>query len=86
LKIDDGTAAITVLQQSLDVALAPLFNLRWILTGLGLFALIAVLIAGYKIARNISKPLVDLSLVAQDIEAGRYSQAMVVSRDDEVGQ
>ncbi|MBC3873315.1 bifunctional diguanylate cyclase/phosphodiesterase [Undibacterium flavidum] len=86
LKIDDGTQAITVLQQSLDVALAPLFNLRWILTALGLFALMATLIAGYKIARNISKPLVDLSLVAQDIEAGHYSQAMVVARDDEVGQ
>ena len=37
LKIDDGTEAITVLQQSLDVALAPLFNLRWILTALGFF-------------------------------------------------
>nr|WP_315485329.1 EAL domain-containing protein [uncultured Undibacterium sp.] len=86
LKIDDGTEAITVLQQSLDVALAPLFNLRWILTALGFFALMATLIAGYKIARNISKPLVDLGLVAQDIEAGHYSQAMVVARDDEVGQ
>jgi diguanylate cyclase (GGDEF)-like protein len=86
LKIDDGTEAITVLQQSLDVARAPLINLRWILTALGFFALIATLIAGYKIARNISKPLVDLSLVAQDIEAGNYVQTMVVTRDDEVGQ
>ncbi|MBR7799703.1 bifunctional diguanylate cyclase/phosphodiesterase [Undibacterium fentianense] len=87
LKIDDGTEAITVLQQSLDIALAPLFHLRWILTGLGFFALIATLVAGYQIARNISKPLVDLSQAAQDIEAGHYyTQTTVIARDDEVGQ
>ncbi len=86
LKLSADVEAVTVLQQSLDIVLAPLRRLQMILILLGVLALGATLAASFRIARNITRPLRDLGSVAQDIELGHYQQDKVVARDDEVGQ
>ena len=78
--------AVTVLQQSLDIVLAPLRRLQTILILLGIVALGATLAASFRIARNITRPLRDLGAMAQEIEQGRYQATKVVARDAEVRQ
>ncbi|WMW80136.1 EAL domain-containing protein [Undibacterium cyanobacteriorum] len=78
--------AVTVLQQSLDIVLAPLRRLQMILILLGVLALGATLAASFRIARNITRPLRDLGTLAQAIEQGRYQSNTVVARDAEVHQ
>lgn len=86
LKLSSDLEAVTVLQQSLDIVLAPLRRLQMILILLGVLALGATLAASFRIARNITRPLRDLGSLAQDIELGNYKQDKVIARDDEVGQ
>jgi signal transduction histidine kinase len=51
----------------------------------GLLILILGAIAAWLISRQISAPLRDLSLAAQDISAGDYSRRANVHREDELG-
>nr|WP_230404510.1 GGDEF domain-containing phosphodiesterase [Undibacterium sp. LX40W] len=86
LKLSADIEAVTVLQQSLDIVLAPLRRLQMILILLGVLALGATLAASFRIARNITRPLRDLSTVTEDIERGNYKQSKVLAPDDEIGQ
>ena len=86
LKLSADIEAVTVLQQSLDIVLTPLRRLQMILILLGVLALGATLAASFRIARNITRPLRDLSTVTEDIERGNYKQNKVLAPDDEIGQ
>jgi diguanylate cyclase (GGDEF)-like protein len=86
LQVHGGKEAVAVLQQSLDIVLAPLHRLQNLLLVLSGLALLATLFASYRIARNISRPLRELGSIAQDIEQGKYQPHRVIQRDDEIGQ
>lgn len=86
LEVSNGEVAIAVLQKSLRTALAPLRRLQLILMGIGGISLLATFIASNRIARNISKPIQELGVLAHNVEQGNYKQSIALDREDEVGQ
>jgi signal transduction histidine kinase len=65
--------------------LAPARRFLSVMTLAGLLILVLGAIAGWLISRQISVPLKDLSLAAQDISAGDYARRADVHREDELG-
>lgn len=74
------------LQYSLDVALQPFQPLFVLLIGLAAAALVVSLAGAVIIARSITKPIRALDEAARRIQAGRYSEPIVVKDHDEVGR
>jgi len=81
-----GKQIIAVLQQSLQQALEPLRRLQMFLLILSAISLLAMLVASYKIARNITKPISALGSLARRIQQGDYTQPATVDRKDEIGE
>ena len=75
-----------VLQYSLDVALQPYRPLFLMLIGLGGAALVVSLMGAAFIARTVTKPIRILDAAARRIQAGRYSEKVDVSQQDEIGR
>lgn len=65
--------------------LAPARRFLGVMALAGLLILIVGAVAAWLISRQISAPLKDLSLAAQDISAGDYSRRANVHREDELG-
>jgi diguanylate cyclase (GGDEF)-like protein len=82
----DASIIVAVLQKSLQQALATLSKLQLTLLSLGVVSLLATVIAGASIARNMTGPISVLSTFAQRVEQGDYSQALVIDREDEIGR
>jgi diguanylate cyclase (GGDEF)-like protein len=82
----DAAKVYVVLQYSLDVALQPyrpLFLLLIVLAG----AALAVSLAGAVfIARSVAKPIRLLDSAARRIQAGRYSEKILITQQDEIGR
>jgi diguanylate cyclase (GGDEF)-like protein len=83
---NDASIIVAVLQKSLQQALATLSKLQLTLLSLGVVSLLATVIAGASIARNMTGPISVLSTFAQRVEQGDYSQALVIDREDEIGR
>ena len=77
---------VTVLQRSVQQALAPLRHLQVILLFLSGISIIAAIIAGNLMSRSITRPVSTLATLANRIEQGDYSRSAVVDRDDEIGR
>ncbi len=86
LKTQSGTHIVTILQQSLQQALAPLRRLQTFLLILSGISILAMSAASYKIARSITKPISALGSLASKIQQGDYSQSASLDREDEIGE
>ena len=75
-----------LLQYSLDVALEPYRPLFLLLIGLAGSALGVSLAGAVFIARSVTKPIRVLDAAARRIQAGRYSEKIVVTQHDEIGR
>ena len=82
----DENAIVTVLQNSLREELAPLHEVQATLFGFGLISLLATVVASALIARGMTRPIRALSVVAQKMERGDYSQSIEIEQQDEIGQ
>jgi diguanylate cyclase (GGDEF)-like protein len=69
----------------LDEATRPFDELRNKLIWLALLSLLATVGAAFRLARNITKPLENLTQAMAEIRAGRYDTAVTVERNDELG-
>lgn len=82
-----GAAKVNiVLQYSLDVALQPYRPLFLLLIGLAGSALAVSFGGAVFIARSVTKPIRVLDEAARRIQAGRYSEKIVVTQQDEIGR
>jgi diguanylate cyclase (GGDEF)-like protein len=79
------TQVIAVLSRSLADARAPFERLTKILFVIAAVSLVAFALAAFWIARNITRPLQDLTLAVDRMRAGRYDVARSVQRRDELG-
>lgn len=77
---------IALLQRSLDHALAPYQKLHLIVASVFCIALLILILGGFFIARQISKPVTILTNGAQKIEQGHYDLDIKVPQKDELGQ
>ncbi len=85
LTVDDDTAAVAVLQRSLESALQGATQLRNYLMTMTLVGLCAALFGSFVIARGVTNPLRQLGVVAQSIASGDYTSAVEVTSRDEIG-
>jgi diguanylate cyclase (GGDEF)-like protein len=76
---------VAVLSRSLADARAPFERLTKILFVIAGVSLVAFALAAFWIARNITRPLQDLTLVVDQMRAGTYDVARSVQRRDELG-
>ena len=86
LTLENGEAAVAVLQRSLREALQPFDQLRRLLAALAALGLAATVLGSVAIARGITGPLSTLSDVARRIAKGDYSEPIAVTKQDEVGE
>ena len=82
----DASRVNIVLQYSLDVALEPYRPLFLLLIGLAGAALVVSLVGAVFIARGVAKPIRVLDEAARRILAGRYSEKIKVTQQDEFGR
>jgi diguanylate cyclase (GGDEF)-like protein len=83
---DVGTTQVTaVLSRSLADARAPFERLTKILFVIAAVSLVAFALAAFWIARNITRPLQDLTQAVDRMRAGSYDVARSVQRRDELG-
>jgi GAF domain-containing protein/HAMP domain-containing protein len=76
---------VLVTEQATAEALAPIgVQTRGILLGISLSALIAV-IGAYLLTRRITRPINDLTEVAEKVTAGDLNQMAVIKRNDQIG-
>lgn len=75
----------TVLQRSLDNALAPTFQVRNILVGIFGAGLVFSLLGGALIASRVTRPVAVLAEGAGRIAEGDYTTPVDVGQDDELG-
>ena len=85
LSREQGVEVIAILSRSLSEARAPFERLTHVLHLVALASLLASGAAAYFLARNITRPLQDLTLAVGDIREGRYSTQVAVERRDELG-
>jgi diguanylate cyclase (GGDEF)-like protein len=88
-RIDMGNAGngavVAILTRSLADARAPFEHLSHVLFVIAAVSLIATALAAFWLARNITRPLLDLTLVVDRMRAGSYDAALSVERHDELG-
>ena len=76
---------IAVLSRSLADARAPFERLTKVLFLIAAISLIASALAAFWLARNITRPLQDLTQAVDQIRAGTYDVSLSVQRRDELG-
>jgi diguanylate cyclase (GGDEF)-like protein len=76
---------VAVLSRSLADARAPFERLTKVLFLIGAISLIASALAAFWLARNITRPLQDLTQAVDQMRAGTYDVALSVQRRDELG-
>ena len=81
----DGTEVFATLSRSLAAARAPFDGLTTTLIRIAFVSLLSFGWAAFWIARNITRPLHDLTESVDHIRDGRYDMALSVHRRDELG-
>jgi len=81
-----GQTISAVFQINLAQALKPYAILEYVVLGLSIFALLAILFGAYLLARNISQPIRALAGATQRIKDGIFGPPLPVTRDDELGR
>jgi len=81
----DRTEVVAVLSRSLAEARAPFESLTRVLFYIAAVSLVAFAIAAFWLARNITKPLKNLTQAVDQIRGGVYDVALTVQRRDELG-
>ena len=76
---------VAVLSRSLADARAPFERLTKVLFLIAAISLIASALAAFWLARNITRPLQDLTQAVDQMRAGTYDVALSVQRRDELG-
>jgi diguanylate cyclase (GGDEF)-like protein len=76
---------VAVLSRSLADARAPFERLTKVLFLIAAISLIASALAAFWLARNITRPLQDLTQAVDQIRAGTYDVSLSVQRRDELG-
>ncbi len=76
---------VAVLSRSLAEARAPFERLTKVLFLIAAVSLIASAVAAFWLARNITRPLQDLTQAVDQMRAGTYDVALTVQRPDELG-
>ena len=76
---------IAVLSRSLADARAPFERLTKVLYLIAAVSLIASAVAAFWLARNITRPLQDLTRAVDQMRAGTYDVALRIQRPDELG-
>ena len=76
---------VAVLSRSLADARAPFERLTKVLFVIAAVSLVAFALAAFWLARNITRPLQDLTRVVDRMRAGTYDAQSNVQRDDELG-
>jgi diguanylate cyclase (GGDEF)-like protein len=76
---------VAVLSRSLADARAPFERLTKVLFLIGAVSLVAFALAAFWLARNITRPLQDLTKVVDRMRAGTYDAERNVQRGDELG-
>jgi len=66
--------------------LRPYAVLLYVIIGISVFALLAILVGGFLLARNIAQPLRALAGATQRIKEGFAGAPLPVTRDDELGR
>ncbi len=79
------TQVVAILSRSLADARAPFERLTKVLFVIAGVSLLASAVASFWLARNITRPLQDLTQVVDQMRAGRYQTPLSVSRRDELG-
>ena len=85
LETREDITMVAVLQRSLHQALTPLRRLQMILLMVSGLSLLAALLASDRIARSITRPLRELSSLAEYTQRGDYSRTAATDRVDEIG-
>jgi adenylate cyclase len=84
LPAENGTV-IALLQRSLDRELAPYLRLEHTYLLLALLGLAISAALGIRIARSVSKPVLELAEGARKIAAGDYQHRVGIQQKDEIG-
>ena len=84
LPTENGTA-VALLERSLDKELAPYLRLEQTYLFLALIGLLISAALGIWIARNVSRPVLQLAEGTRKIGAGDYSHRIKVRTEDELG-
>ena len=79
------TEIVAVLSRSLAEARAPFESLTRVLFYIAAISLVAFAVAAFWLARNITKPLKNLTQAVDQIRGGAYDVALTVQRRDELG-
>jgi len=83
---DHNARVVAVLSRSLAEARAPFERLTRVLYVIAALSLIGTAVAAFWLARNITRPLQDLTSVVDQVRAGSYDAAKSVQRRDELGK
>jgi diguanylate cyclase (GGDEF)-like protein len=81
----DNTEIVAILSRSLAEARAPFESLTRVLFYIAAISLVAFALAAFWLARNITKPLQNLTQAVDRMRAGTYDVALSVQRRDELG-
>ena len=81
----DQTEIVAVLSRSLSEARAPFESLTRVLFYIAAISLVAFALAAFWLARNITKPLKNLTQAVDRMRGGAYDVALTVQRRDELG-
>jgi diguanylate cyclase (GGDEF)-like protein len=80
-----NAAVVATLSRSLADARAPFERLTKVLFLIAAVSLVASALAAFWLARNITRPLQDLTQAVDQMRAGTYDVALTVGRRDELG-
>jgi adenylate cyclase len=85
--LEAGTnPVVAVLQRSLPEALAPFRRLRAVLLGLFGGGVLLTAIAAQRIARLVTRPVLEIAARARRVEEGDYGEPLRIRQQDELGQ
>jgi len=82
----EPSEVVAVLQRSLDAAMRPHMRLRAVLLGLLAAALALCALVGMRIARSVSRPVLEIAASARRVELGDFSGLLQLRQEDEIGR
>jgi diguanylate cyclase (GGDEF)-like protein len=85
LSTSDHTQVVAILSRSLAEARAPFESLTKMLFMIAAISLVAFALAAFWLARNITRPLQNLTRAVDQMRAGTYDVTLTVQRRDELG-
>jgi diguanylate cyclase (GGDEF)-like protein len=85
LSQSENTEVVAILSRSLAEARAPFESLTRVLFYIAAISLFAFALAAFWLARNITRPLQDLTQAVDQMRAGTYDVTLKVQRRDELG-